>query len=146
MNRRIIALRGRGNIGKTTTILLLPGLLTTRGWVLVNRVMHGNGIDITDVYQNENGDLLGVASAGDNFREVNSALTILFGAGCPVVICACRTRDMPNADGVVRGTHSAMRQFTNNIQFVNKTIIGRNDEAARAQANGADANRLINLI
>ncbi len=37
MNRRIIALRGRGEIGKTTTILLLPGLLQSMGWELVSR-------------------------------------------------------------------------------------------------------------
>jgi|LakMenE01Jun11ns_1017448.scaffolds.fasta_scaffold9881092_3 hypothetical protein len=63
MKRRIIALRGRGDVGKTTTILLLPGLLIARGWELVSRVMHGNGIDITDVYKNANGDLHGVASS-----------------------------------------------------------------------------------
>lgn len=50
MNRRIIALRGRGGIGKTTTINMLADMLLTRGWRRESRVFHGNGVDITDVY------------------------------------------------------------------------------------------------
>ena len=146
MNRRIIALRGRGGIGKTTTIRLLADMLERAGWERISRVMHGNGIDITDVCRNKNGDLLGVESAGDNFREVNDALTILFGAGCELVICACRTRDMPDSNGLVQGTHFAMRQFTNNINFVNKTIVDRTNEAAKDRANLEDANNLLNRI
>ena len=84
MNRRIIALRGRGGIGKTTTINMLADMLLTRGWRRESSVVHGNGVDITDVYVGADGVRLGVASAGDNFREVNDALKILSDAplGC----------------------------------------------------------------
>lgn len=133
MNRRIIALRGRGGIGKTTTINLLVDELVTRGWRRESRVFHGNGVDITDVYVGVDGVRLGVASAGDNFREVNDALKILSGARCETVICACRTRG---------ATHDAMRKYSNNITFVNKTIVTDSD-GDRAQTNDSDANRIL---
>lgn len=146
MNRRIIALRGRGGIGKTTTINMLADMLLTRGWRRESRVFHGNGVDITDVYIGADGVRLGVASAGDNFNEVDRSLRILFDANCTVVVCACRTRDMPDANGVVQGTHFAMRQFTNDIQFVIKTIVETDNDEQRRRANDADVNRIINLI
>lgn len=133
MNRRIIALRGRGSIGKTTTINILADLLLTLGWSRESRVMHGNGVDITDVYVSGEGVRLGVASAGDNFYEVNDALKILSGAGCETVICACRTRG---------ATHDAMRKYSINITFLNKTIV-TDGSGARAQINESDANRII---
>lgn len=146
MNRRIIALRGRGSIGKTTTINMLADLLLTRGWRRESRVMHGNGVDITDVYVGADGVRLGVASAGDNFNEVDRSLRILFDANCTVVVCACRTRDMPDANGVVQGTHFAMRQFTNDIRFVVKTIVETDSVEQRRLVNDADEDRLLELI
>ena len=104
MNRRIIALRGRGDIGKTTTINMLADMWHTRGWTRESRVLHGNGIDIKNVYFGADGVRFGEVSAGDNFREVDTSLRILLDANCTVVVCACRTHDMPDANGVVQGT------------------------------------------
>lgn len=146
MNRRIIALRGRGGIGKTTTINMLADLLLTLGWRRESRVFHGNGVDITDVYVGADGVRLGVASAGDNFNEVDRSLRILFEANCTVVVCACRTRDMPDANGVVQGTHFAMHQFTDDIRFIVKTIVETDNDEQRRLANDADVNRLLQLI
>ncbi len=146
MNRKRIALRGRGGIGKTTTINMLADMLVTRGWIRESRELHGNGVDITYVYVGTDGVRLGVASAGDNFNEVDRSLRILFNANCTVVVCACRTRDMPDANGVVQGTHFAMRQFTNDIRFVVKTIVERDSEEQRQRANDSDVDRLLQLI
>jgi hypothetical protein len=146
MNRRIIALRGRGSIGKTTTINMFADMLLTRGWTRESRLLHGNGVDITDVYVGADGVRLGVASAGDNFNEVDKSLRILFDANCTIVVCACRTRDMPDANGVVQGTHFAMNQFTNDITFVIKTIVETDNDEQRRRANDADVDRLINTI
>lgn len=146
MFRRIIALRGRGGIGISTTIILLAEMLLTRGWIRESRFLHGNGVDITDVYVNANSVRLGLASAGDNFNEVDSSLRILFNANCTIVVCACRTRDMPDANGVIQGTHFAMRQFKNDIRFVVKTIVETDSELQRRLANDADVDRIIALI
>ncbi len=137
MIERIIALRGRGEIGKSTTIIQLADELVRRGWTRESRVLHGNRIDITDVYTNEEGVRLGVASAGDNFMEVDGSLRMLSTVDCRIVICACRTRG---------GTHTAMRQFTRNILFVTKTIVTGTNENDMRIANNADLFSLLNQI
>lgn len=143
---RIIALRGRGSIGKTTTIVRLADGLINFGWIREWRRVHGNGIDIVDLYRNSEGILLGVASAGDNYDEVAPALHRLVNAGATIMICACRTKDMPNADGEIRGTHAAMREITQNITFVNKTIIEQESDSLRQQANTRDINSIMNIL
>lgn len=143
---RIIALRGRGSVGKTTTIVQLADELGNFGWNREWRVFHGNGIDIIDLYRNDEGTLLGVASAGDNYDEVAPALRRLVNAGASTMICACRTRDMPNADGEIRGTHAAMREITQDITFVNKTIVEQDNDILRQQANARDINSIMNIL
>ena len=143
---RIIALRGRGFVGKTTTIIQLADGLGNFGWNREWRVFHGNRIDIIDLYRNDNGILLGVASAGDNYDEVASALFRLVNAGASIMICACRTRDMPNADGEIRGTHAAMREITQDITFVNKIIIEPDNDILRQQATTRDINSIMNIL
>ncbi|MEZ4889807.1 MAG: hypothetical protein R2779_04340 [Crocinitomicaceae bacterium] len=146
MDNRIIALRGRGFIGKTTTIVELADELINSGWNRVWRTMHGNGIDIVDLYSNNEGILLGVASAGDNYNEVAPALQRLVTSGATVMICACRTKDMPNAKGEIRGTHTAMKEITQNITFVNKTIIEQKNDVLRQQTNTRDINSILNIL
>ncbi len=143
---RIIALRGRASVGKTTTIVELADRLENLGWIRIWRVLHGNRIDIIDLYRNEDGVLLGVASAGDNYDEVAPALRRLVNAGATVIICACRTKDMPNKVGEIRGTHAAMREITRDITFIDKTIINQNNDTLRAQANNTDIVRLLDSI
>lgn len=146
MNNRLIALRGRGSVGKTTTIVELADGLINFGWNREWRTVHGNGVDIVDLYKNNEGILLGVASAGDNYDEVAPALRRLLNAGATIMICACRTKDMPNAKGVIRGTNTAMREITRNITFVNKTIVEQKIEALRQQANTRDINSIMNIL
>ena len=147
MNPRVIALRGRGSIGKSTTLAKeLTRLLIQNGWRLVSEWRHGNGIDVVNVYTNDDGVLLGVASAGDKYDEVAQAFATLVGQGCTVIICACRTKDMPNAAGDVRGTNTAMREFSDDITYIDKTIADRNDTVACDRANETDAQRLLNLL
>ena len=82
---------------------------------MVSHVPQGNKVDRIDVYKNSKDNLLlGVASAGDNFRELNDALKILSDARCETVIYACRTRV---------ATHDAMRRYSNIITIVQKTIL-----------------------
>ena len=120
MDPKIIALRGRGDIGKTATINLIPGILIEQGWTRIMRDMHGNRIDFIDVYEKD-GIKLGVASAGDNYREVNIAMVVLVAEGCTIIICACRTFDKRNKIGVFHGTHSApapTRVCYNNVSLI----------------------------
>jgi hypothetical protein len=143
---RIIALRGRGYIGKTTTINLLANRLPNFGWINISREIHGNGIDVIGVYVSTDGKRLGIASAGDHYDEVEPALQKLKAAECSIVVCACRTKDMPNADGIYRGTNTALNEFSDDISFVNKTIIDLEDKNVRHQANQDDVQQLLNRL
>jgi thymidylate kinase len=59
---RIIALQGKGNSGKTTTINLLPAILNRNGYRQVPGMRRNYGRDFLDVF--ENGTIrLGITSA-----------------------------------------------------------------------------------
>ena len=144
MNRRIIALLGRGGIGKSTTLNLLPDRLSELSWIEQSRVNHGNGDDFVAVFE-LNGIRLGVSTAGDNYREVSNGLRLLMKASCIVVISACRSYDKVNPKtGIKKGTHSALREFTNDIIFVRKTI--EPIETNRNAVNLNDIARIVELL
>ena len=143
MNIKIIALRGRGGVGKTTTIVKLADELVKQGYDRLWREVHGNKTDIVDLFRDKKGVLIGVASAGDNYDEVHSALNNLKSSNAKIIICACRTRDMPNKRGLLKGTHAAMKEISPNIIFNDKTIIVEKDENLRNKANLKDIYKLI---
>lgn len=49
---RIIALKGRGNSGKTTTISLLPNILLANGYSRVAGMFQQHGSDFLGVFEN----------------------------------------------------------------------------------------------
>lgn len=144
MNRRIIALLGKGGIGKSTTLNLLPDRLSELGWIEHSRINHGNGIDFISVFE-LSGIRLGVSTAGDNYREVSSGMRILIKASCIMAISACRSFDKVNPKtGIKKGTHEALKEFSNDITFVRKTI--ESNEANREIVNLIDITRIVELI
>tara|TARA_B100000508_G_C11465630_1_gene282066 strand:- start:15472 stop:15891 length:420 start_codon:yes stop_codon:yes gene_type:complete len=105
MSNKIIALRGRGCSGKTTTINMLPAILTSNGYTQVPNMYQNYGSDFLDVYEKGN-TRVGLTSSGDTFDLVNDRLTELVGHGCQICICACRTYDR-----VPPGTIAATQNF-----------------------------------
>jgi hypothetical protein len=131
----IIALRGRGNSGKSQTIRLLHGLLLGNGYQLVRSNL-GTHVDFTAVFKKK-GKLIGITSAGDTFDLVRGRLQELINDGCEICVCACRTHDR---DG--HGTNAAIDTFTNyEKHYFDKTI---SDD--HGQANHADAQRILDEI
>lgn len=132
---RIIALQGRGNSGKTTTINMLPAILLANGYRQVPGMYRPHGTDFLDVYENRI-IRLGVTSSGDTYDLVHDRLTDLINAGCTVCICACRTSG---------GTHNSINGFTGytatDIQKIYATT-----PAQEPIVNAADANTVFNAI
>lgn len=132
---RIIALKGRGNSGKTTTINLLPNILLANGYSRVAGMYQNHGSDFLDVFENGK-QRVGVTSSGDTYDLVHDRLTDLINAKCDVCVCACRTSG---------GTHTAIYNFTGySSHFEQKTYAAT--PAQEPIVNAADANKLFSLI
>jgi hypothetical protein len=135
---RILALSGKGNSGKTTTIRLLPNILRSHGYHSVpgSQISHGN--DFSEIFENGNRKI-GVTSAGDSYDLVHDRLQDLMDANCDDYICACRSYDVSN-----HGTHAAINSFHCTTEFIPKTLESNPDLQARV--NAADALRIFNWI
>lgn len=132
---RIIALKGRGNSGKTTTINILPNILIANGYSRVAGMYQKHGGDFLDVFENGK-HRVGVTSSGDTYDLVHDRLTDLINAKCDVCVCACRTSGC---------THTAIYNFTGyTSHFEQKTYAPT--PAQEPIVNAADANKLFSLI
>lgn len=132
----IIALRGAGETGKSTTIGKLRDLLTQHGYRETWYVPAGG--DFLAVFTKE-GKKIGVTSSGDTYDLVADRLTDMVNDGCEICVCACRSYDRG------RGTNTAIAEFTNyRHQFVQKTV-DRNP-ATQDRTNDTDAQRLFSTV
>ena len=136
---RILALQGKGNSGKTTTINMLPALLLSAGYRQVPGMHKPYGYDFMDFFE-KGGKRVGLTSAGDTYDAVHERLKDLLAASCDVCVCACRTRD-----NGTHGTNAAVHSFPGNTnEFMQKsyeTIVVR-----QPIVNDLDAHSMFNLI
>lgn len=132
---RIIALKGRGNSGKTTTINMLPNILLANGYSRVAGMFQKHGGDFLDIFENGK-KRVGITSSGDTYDLVHNRLTDLVNAKCDVCVCACRTSG---------GTHTAIYNFTGYTSHFEQKTYAVNP-AQEPIVNAADANKLFSLI
>lgn len=110
---KVIALKGRRNTGKTTTIKLLSDILISNGYTQVQGMYQNNRRgDFLDIYNNGT-KKVGLSSAGDTDLVINKNLNDLQINSCDIAVCACRTRG---------GTITAIKSFDPNPTIINKTI------------------------
>jgi hypothetical protein len=114
----ILALRGVGNSGKTTTIKLLHGLFLNNSYQVVSITFNPQDGDFRTIFI-KNGKLIGITSSGDTFDLVNGNLEALINGGCILCVCACRTYDQYG-----QGTNAAIDTFLPNYQkqYIDKTV------------------------
>ncbi|HVW98692.1 MAG TPA: hypothetical protein VHA56_22180 [Mucilaginibacter sp.] len=132
---KIIALKGRAESGKSTTIGLLPQILIANGYTAVPGSRESHGKDFLEIYA-KGTYRLGITSAGDTHDLVHQRITTLVTAKCDDIICACRT---------FGGTHVAINSFSGfTPDYVTKTYAS--SAAMEASVNSADANTLFSRI
>lgn len=125
--KTIIALRGKGNSGKSEAIRILHELLLHNGYLEVEGNFRQSRKDYHTIFS-KNGMLIGVTSLGDTYKIVKDKLKIFEDAKCEICVCACRTYG---------GTIDAIMELTNyENQFIDKelewnvniqSIVNRND-------------------
>lgn len=136
--KTIIALRGKGNSGKTTTIRILHDLLLTNGYTQVRSNFRIDSGDFIAIFKKKN-KLVGVTSSGDTYDLVHDRLQEMVDEDCKICVCACRTFDR-----VPPGTNAAILEFQNYVnEFIEKTV----DESNRqSTTNSRDAKILLDRI
>ena len=103
----IIALRGKGNSGKSTTIRLLYDILLQDGFQLIQSNFQIEGGDFIAVYSKMS-NLIGITSSGDTYDLVYDHLQNLLNSNCNICVSACRTFDR-----IPPGTNAAIIEFKN---------------------------------
>ncbi|HMQ70413.1 MAG TPA: hypothetical protein PKA90_15595 [Ignavibacteria bacterium] len=135
----IIALRGKGNSGKSNTLRILDELLSQNDFESIRSSIELGYADFISIFS-KNGKLIGITSSGDTYDLVHDALSELINDRCVICVCACRSYDR-----VPPGTNAEITEFTNyeNL-FLEKTL----DENINTQdtTNRNDANRLLTEI
>jgi len=115
--KTIIALRGKKQTGKTSTIRKLYELLLKNKYAQIRCDLNRKGGEITAVLK-KNGVFIGLASKGDSYITVHDNLQELIENNCTICVCTCKSFDR-----FQKGTHAAVFEFEEyNHQFIEKDI------------------------
>jgi hypothetical protein len=89
--KKVFALRGKGNSGKTSTLKRVVEKFEGLHGALVKRL-----IDATDIRAivSIGGLKIGIETEGDPNGRLEKSLTVFKTEGCVIIICATRTRGM----------------------------------------------------
>jgi len=91
MKKIIIAVWGRGSVGKTTTIKEVYKMLLEK-YKDSEEIYNKSAQVEIEVVLRINGHLVGLVSKGDPGSGLDERLKILVTIGCEVIVCATRTR------------------------------------------------------
>ena len=90
MTKKVFALRGIANVGKSDTVKKAYNLLTSK-YKNATKEHEKLGVDIRSVLT-INGAKIGIESQGDPNGRLEKSLSLFIEVGCKVIICATRTR------------------------------------------------------
>ena len=144
MENSIIALQGRGESGKTTSIgLMYEQLVDHSGFTVIQSNFQSAGANKEfRAVLKVDGVLVGVTSKGDTYDYVKIDLEFLIEKGCTVIICACRTSDRSRNGNPRRGSNLAIDEYTDYMIYrIRKSVSGRVD--TEEKNNEKDAERLL---
>ena len=130
----IIALKGRGNSGKTQTIKAVFKNLNTKYPNAIITNLKPNTIDIK-IIMDINGTKVGIESQGDPDSRLKQSLSDFSNANCDIIICATRTSGM-----TVNWVNSYSSKY--NINFLQQSYVSKNNQSA---TNIKTANHIITM-
>lgn len=139
--RTILALRGRAQCGKTSTIGILHQNFPRAQNRLIRSTFVTVGQDFIAVFSRIlDGKFVGVTSCGDTHDLVHDAVAELTRDGCEVCVCACRTYDRvpPGTNAAVLGVQGYDKVF---VDKTIESVVGR-----QGSSNKLDADRLMQQI
>lgn len=89
MNKLVIANRGAGYIGKSSSVRSVYQLLKDNGHKLL--VEEWQGEDIKAIFE-INGVKVGIESQGDPDSQMEPTMEAFVATGCEIIVTACRTK------------------------------------------------------
>jgi len=146
MTKKILALQGKADSGKTETIVLvLEELLTMASGV--PEVRRGNKRkgnlkpEVLYAILKIHGVLVGISSQGDHANHIRRYVTILVDRGCKVIVCATRSRSSSSSVTALKDIASESKpRFT--IEWVEKPSDIRN----QAAGNRKSCDQLVSMV
>ena len=113
----IIALKGKENIGKSTTIRrLFEKLSKDKSYTLISTTFKKSGGDFQAIFE-KNGKRIGITSYGDTSSLIYKKLKYFLENKCVIAICACKIPVRKRG----KGTIATVEELTNNPIFIEKT-------------------------
>jgi hypothetical protein len=91
MKKKVFALRGTANSGKSTTLRKFYELLTKAYPKAQIEVVRPVGVDFTVIIKID-GVLIGIESQGDPNSRLEVSIELFKERGCVIIVCATRTR------------------------------------------------------
>lgn len=158
-NKVIIALKGIGGKGKTTTLNLLidklneqysgiffhPNSRQKSASAKIRKLGESDNDLIKRVdryfYCSINGIWVGINTEGDNQKEIEKNINILLEKGCSIIVTATRTK----GDGKKAVENFSIKNKFK-IEWVNKSICNEGNDAEQKKANESDAQKLFDMI
>lgn len=115
----LFALQGRGNCGKSDTLIRLFYAIQAKYPSATIQALHSGTQDITVIMRGVNGLVVGIESQGDPNSRLQQSLPTFAVANCDIIFCACRT------SGMTAGWVNALAT-TYSIQFIAQTVVATN--------------------
>lgn len=115
----LFALRGKGNCGKSDTLIRLFEAIQIKYPAATIKPLHSGTTDIAVIMYGVNSFVVGIESRGDPKSRLELTLSDFAAANCDIIFCACRTRGM---------TVKWIRKLSSayNIHFVRQTVVANN--------------------
>jgi hypothetical protein len=125
---KVIALFGKGGIGKTTTLNLLNNLINPD-----NPITDGKDHRRTFTYK---GKTISITTPGDNETEVKKNIQYVQDKNCDILVTASRTRGQ---------TVTELENFSKNIRRIEKNV-GHKRQDLVNEAQAADLQAIIDDV
>jgi hypothetical protein len=98
MKKQMLIVKGSGSVGKSASVKLAFGMLLR--WILQKELgatvqyLYWTNREVAAAIQ-VGAVCVGIATRGDNEREVSKALSFFFDQKCKVIVCATRSKGKP---------------------------------------------------